>query len=881
MLTFLLNILFAGALCSNSHDVTTLGEWGPYGKQYAGISHIGDLSSGMRFDFCVVPGFYRRTYMIPSLIYESGCYPWKVNADMTKITYRYELEWKDRVYVDATYYVADSSHVLLGLRCVNHTELPQNLSLQGVSSMHYAEDAPSKTVSGASFCLPARDYVSYEPAQKLYNYHLVYDGWLRGEKRTADSLFGGVIETSGQAGDCLEYELPAGDHSLNLYACIEKNCKVRVSFNGSEIEMLGTGEYSMYPIGTYSGKLVVQTLSEGKARLDSFLEGDSLSVLPKQRHFRPEQTGGTDEYILKYEDAPDFYGFAWNFPVSEIRLFDNSDLDVFMKKAVHQHPPKYFRGDRNGFFTSAFLRPVFLQPQSDTTIWCMLSKGKKEDVEAVLASFHSRENDEVARCLAVVKDEPVDDVLPEAKKYEQPYQLFKAILRTNVVYPVYTQNQYIRHFTPGKIWNSLYTWDLGFISWAFAVLDSPKAFETIRAYTTEESSQSAFIHHGTPLPTQFFAFEQFCSESWDDEAIRFLYPRLKRYYDFVVGKDPTSTCMMHSGFVRTWDYWYSTGGWDDYPAQHYLRQNKQLYPSVAPMVSSAYYIRAAKILRMIAKHYGWKKDERQYDRDIQMMSSPILQYGWDDECGYFAYVTHDASGKPDGFLKAPDGSNYNKGLDGIAPYAASICNERQRDRMDENMFTQGRLWSPYGMAVVDQSASYYSDDGYSVGASWTPHQLVFWKTMLDYNKPERALQIARAVMDVWALESDATYGSYENIRISTGRASGWNSFSGLSSPVVNWYKSYFCKGTISTGFDAVVTKKAFAKDHSECEFTLEFDKDAVGRDMAVLLCLNPDCRYTARSGKQWLPIDSPYPGLVCLTVKGSLKPLVVSVTASR
>jgi hypothetical protein len=62
---------------------------------------------------------------------------------------------------------------------------------------------------------------------------------------------------------------------------------------------------------------------------------------------------------------------------------------------------------------------------------------------------------------------------------------------------------------------------------------------------------------------------------------------------------------------------------------------------------------------MIARHYGMKADEKQYDEDIRKFAKPILDYGWDEEAGYFGYVTHDESGKPDGMMMAPDGSNWN------------------------------------------------------------------------------------------------------------------------------------------------------------------------------------------------------------------------------
>ena len=136
------------ALFSDSHDVTSLQKWGPYSKLYSGISYVDDVDAGMRFDFTIIPGFYRRTYHVPSVLYENGCNPWKVSKDMREITYRYQLEWKDQVYVDATYHIVDDNNVLVGVKCVNNTDLPQNLSVQGVSSLHYAEKYPRLIAEG-------------------------------------------------------------------------------------------------------------------------------------------------------------------------------------------------------------------------------------------------------------------------------------------------------------------------------------------------------------------------------------------------------------------------------------------------------------------------------------------------------------------------------------------------------------------------------------------------------------------------------------------------------------------------------------------------------------------------------------------------------------
>ena len=91
---------------------------------------------------------------------------------------------------------------------------------------------------------------------------------------------------------------------------------------------------------------------------------------------------------------------------------------------------------------------------------------------------------------------------------------------------LFIRKEYIRHFTPGKNWNSLYTWDLGFIALGMIDVDITKAFECIRAYTTPVGSESAFIHHGTPLPIQMYAYYDLWNNSQSREVLKFLYPRL-------------------------------------------------------------------------------------------------------------------------------------------------------------------------------------------------------------------------------------------------------------------------------------------------------------------------------------------------------------------
>lgn len=135
-------------------------------EAYAGISHVGELSGGRRVDFAVMPGLYRRSYSVPNVLYESGYHPWRVDPQMRDITYRFDLEWKDRVYVDVTYHVLDSLRVLVGAACVNNTDLPQNILLHNVVWTSYDDDYPrAEAVNTAGTTVRyGCDYTSFEPA---------------------------------------------------------------------------------------------------------------------------------------------------------------------------------------------------------------------------------------------------------------------------------------------------------------------------------------------------------------------------------------------------------------------------------------------------------------------------------------------------------------------------------------------------------------------------------------------------------------------------------------------------------------------------------------------------------------------------------------------
>ena len=318
---------------TDSHDITSLHPWGPYSKRYAGISHIPDMKSGMRFDFSVMPGYYRNRQLIPHVLFESSYYPWDINPSMNCITYRYEMEWKDRVFADVTYYILDEHRTLVGMHCVNNTTTNQNLVLNLIAYIDYEKEQPQFKIPEDSNIqwYNATDYISNEPVRKSPQYNLVYDGRKRNEMRTSQSLSGFVLGKGfgKDKGDKVIYEvdiLPGKEKGMIgfRYNTPKGNTSTFqvTGLTESRLELLGTGKYNIASI-PYAckepGKYILELSSEGtySTDLDGFFIGNEedikqMKLLPRKLSFIPEirSRKTKQDFILKYPECDNYYGIA-------------------------------------------------------------------------------------------------------------------------------------------------------------------------------------------------------------------------------------------------------------------------------------------------------------------------------------------------------------------------------------------------------------------------------------------------------------------------------------------------------------------------------------------------------------------------------------------
>jgi len=874
---------------NQTHDIIDLPSWGPYSKKYAGISHIPDVKKGIRFDVAVLPGYSNGKLIIPDLLKKSLWYPWNINSDLSIISYRYESKWKDRVYTQLTYSTLDSSTVLVKMECENNTMTPQQMQLNLSSFIGYPESCPNvKAVySDKIKFINAVSYQDLIFAKSRPSDDLVYNGWFRGEERNSNFLKGnGIGKRFGKDhGDKIKYIISLNNDQkeglLTLRYKMRKGTQNKLITSGltnKTILLKGTGKFEMVHVPYNSSKkkteLILQSTGGGEIVLDGMFVGSaeeskSIDIEPLYRNFTPKITKNIQKnsILLKYRDIQNYYGISWDYPDSCSFVTETS--------SINDNENNISKNKKESFVTVS-LNPVKVTPMNSTIVYGIICSGSKENVSKQLSLFHSNPSSYISRNRT--SNHFFEGDLENGKDYRFSQNMMKTVLLSNIVYPIYTQGNFIRHFTPGKKWNSLYTWDSGFLSLGLSEIDINKSVECLNAYTTPEDSQSAFIHHGSPVPIQIYAFDVLWNKTRSKDLLNYFYPRLKKYYEFMAGHTKSSTIgKLKSHLLKTWDYFYNSGGWDDYPAQVAVHSNN-LEKNVSPVVTTAHMIRAAKIMRQAAIACGQKKDKKQYDEDIKTFTSALQNISWDKYAGYFSYIVHDSLGNPKKIYRNDNEINYNMGFDGVLPLFSGICTPEQEEILLDKLFSPQHMWTPAGICVVDQAAPYYDPKGYWNGSVWMPYQWLIWKSMLDLGRTDLAWKIAHCALELWKNETDSTYYTYENFVAATRKGKRWHQFSALSDPVLMWYTAYYKPGTVTTGFEIWLEQEDFNNDFSSYEAIMSFDDATAVHTRSMLICMNPDFHYKAFINGEGTSFESPYDGLITIKLPKTNKACKIKIS---
>lgn len=824
--------------------------WGPYSKKYSGISRITDHADekGVRFDLVVSPAVSNTNTCPPNVTIPVGVHPWTAKADYTHYSYRCDLEWKDKIYADVSFTKLTEDSVLVRTSLVNHSELPQNCLVNYFSALEF----PSKyttTVSLPEKCIfkKALDYVTFD-----YNTRRPWD------KQVMDALHKGEFFD-----DAFTDHRGLGDRDNNRYILQkfpkfgeEAGDSVSYVFDGISVfenpvltvRYQTTGEKDstftlngkttvVFP-ATHNGLQTVQialphaeqdaldlsfvSVGTGGVEFDFLVmseQADAMQIVCKtEKHpFVPQiETALFSDgakAVYRYDGVEKPFVLRTFNPSTRFRKFPTGALEDSPTSRITQPDESFgdmleqFSGSfsekhsDDGFYHNAVVHTIFIEPGEEKTEYAVISYGETE--YQTVSQYETIYQNAVQGLEKLVYTKA-------GKQYTFSNQLLRAAMFQNTVYPLYLHGEYVVHHTPGKRWDSFYTWDSGFIGLDMA-LYAPKIADGIldMYFSTEENPDYAFLLHGSPVPVHIYQYFEMLNHTNDKTELYGYYSRAKLFYDFLAGKiNGSTTAKFKSGMTTTFDYFYNCSGMDDLPPQKAMYQ-ENIQRVCAPVISSSQVIRTAKMLKTVAEHLGKDEDAAVYQADIDRLTTALQKWSWDEQCGYFSYVVHDKDGYPQAQLRTSDGENLNKTMDGIYPLMAGAVTEAQKERILGHLKSDTELFTPVGISAVDRTSGYYLPNGYWNGNVWLSHQWFVWKTMLDLGETDFAYRIAETALNAWKREVEYSYYTFEMFSIETGRGGWFHNFGGLSAPINLWSAAYFTPGTYQSGFDTFCERAAF------------------------------------------------------------------------
>lgn len=844
-----------------------LPEWGPYSKKYMGVSRIVERSpiAGARFDCVVHPAEANMNQPAPNVTFPSSWHMWEAAPDLSHFAYRVELEWKDRLYADVSFSKAGDHAVLIRTEYVNDTELDRNCVLNYYMAIEYPRKRMAEVISEGSFVwkkFTEYDHMEYHTERPWE--HLMPDGLHRGEFFDASFTDGrgfgerarmpAYVErtTFGQqAGDTVTVSLFAEEAydtlTLRYRTTSDEDANFILTAGEQEISLMfpASSELSLISLPimpvTDGVSVMLRSVGGGGVELDFVAlhhREDAVSVQVRAPEFIPELCRCRQGYTLTYAEVPSVFGFSPLTDSVRLRRIESGSLEDALPSRLSQADPSFDRllhtftsafaekHSDEGFYQNFIVHSIFIPAGERHVEYALVGDGE-------IRAFTRDEAEMIYRraCGALrLPSYNADGVC-----YETSGRILQAALLTNIVYPIYRHGEWIRHHTPGKRWDSLYTWDSGFIGLGLLETEPRLAEYVLGLYLSDAGNHDfAFLLHGSPVPVQAYLYLELLQRRGDKKALLSLYPRVRRYYLYLAGEiEGSVTDPFKSRLTTTFAYFYNCSGMDDLPPQVEMHRRGMQF-DCAPALTTAQLIRMAKILRMIASEAGYDTDVLEYDEDIALRSDALLRYAWDEESGYFGYVVHDADKNPVGIFRTEDGENLSRGMDGIYPLIAGICTKEQEARLIGHIFSESEMFSRVGISAVDMSVGYYEPNGYWNGNVWFSHQWFIWKTMLDLGYGEEAFRITKTALDSWRREVDHSYYTFEMLNIATGRGGWFHHFGGLSAPVNIWANAYYRPGTVTVGFDMWIASQSYDEADDTLNVTVTNHGTRPGLLLAVL-----------------------------------------------
>lgn len=808
-----------------------LPSWGPYSSDIAGIVHTIDPARGAGFHLSVFPRYYQGKAHLPTEKEESFHFPWFAMEDLSLYTYRFELEWKDRLYCDISYIRIHEDAYMIEIEAHNNTGVSQQLGLHFLASMQY----PLTEGKYATWVKPVCDgeYTSVDGVEystlSLADPAAAKDlpergmrvGEITGHEMVGGHALGGRFGKT--PGDRAEYDLTrpgTGDLILTIRAKGHAVFSLDGITDGEMVvdsDDFATYTVSVAPSEDLSAKLSLCCVSGGGAIIDVITLSDApVSFVREEPAFVPRIHRDGESLTLSYESGHE-YGIRWSGYDATLRELWGSDWES-KTGAPKNIPHEIVEGDHNAHYTDLYIRPLFLAPYETRRIYSLVCHSTT--VDSRIADHFARWAEmNHANFAEEAFDKTRSSLLPP-DAYSLSQQLLQAATLTNILYPFRGRNGYTRRFTGAKRDTVPSTHSLGLIALGLVPTSPRLAMEVLNSCLTADGEENVpFVHVGDPTPTVAYAYKALWDTTHNRAFLASFYPRLRQYYRFLMGRHPASAMrQMKSGILNPSAYMPPQEE-NDIPVCEEIRK-RGWEDRCCPNHTSTHTIVFARILRHASAILECG-DEGEYDADIASLGSALQAYAYDRRSGYFGCITHDENGNPEGFLRTDRFLNYNMGYDGAEILLSGICTPRQESVLSGFMMDPSKMWTDSGISNVDRSAPYYRQDGFRNGTASMTNQWFAFLGMLGCARVADAFKIATTALDTWKNETDASYNCYEHFILETGRGGGWHCSSDAGAPLSLWYNALFVPGNVIAPPDVFVITSGFGEGYGCVDLTVD------------------------------------------------------------
>ena len=249
---------------------------------------------------------------------------------------------------------------------------------------------------------------------------------------------------------------------------------------------------------------------------------------------------------------------------------------------------------------------------------------------------------------------------------------------------------------------------------------------------------------------------------------------------------------------------------------------------------SAYVIRAAKILRLMAEETRQSAAEMlQYGRDINAATAALNDTLWDAK--HDTYAAKAVNGIP---IPEKEDAEISllpliAGNGAIPPTHRAILTRRLTD--------PALFWSDAGIRSLSKAGQNYRSNLAGEGAIHFGQNWLLWKALLDLNETATAQKLAENLLHAYAAQS-AAYHCPEALDGDTGAAFGVPDFTGDSCALIPLYQAYHTPGFVSSGWDLDIRSQHYEREKD----TLRIGWRVVNLDSSEpLLCVmgRPNGKY--------------------------------------